>query len=184
MMEGRCKGAIFKGNIEYVTKKFGKNGLNDLMGDMKAKGHIIDLVNLKDGLWYSLDTRMQFLNSTKELFMLNDEDLILLGRSGFKRSTIAQFYLKIAGTPKKIFEMGPNIWKHNYDIGTLESEYNGPKGSIFRIMDFTAPSIFFRYLIGYYTAALEQTGATNVIVEYDEVEKDGKETQEYLIKWD
>ncbi len=183
-MDGNCKGAIYKGNIEYVTKKFGKLGLQKLMDDMKDHGHKLDLDSMKDGLWYHLDARMQFLRSTAKLFELNDDQLIELGRSGFKKSAIAQLYLKIAGTPKKIFEMGPGIWTHNYDVGLLKSEYNGPSGSIFRIVDFPAPLIFFQYLIGYYTAALEQTGATNVIIEYSEVEKDGESAHEYMITWE
>ena len=183
-MEGKCKGAIFRGNIEFVTRKFGNNGLRDLMEDMDKHGYRLDLENLKDGMWYPLDARMQFLRSSKELFMLNDEELILLGRSGFKQSTIAQFYLKIAGTPKKIIEMGPKIWTHNYDVGALNSEYNGGTGSYLWVMDFDAPPIFFRYLIGYYTAAFEEAGASNVSVEHSEIEKDGKLCHEYLVKWD
>ena len=184
MMEGKCKGAIFKGNIEYVTRKFGKLGLVRLMNDMKANGHKLELDNVKDGFWYSLDTRMQFLESTVKIFELKEEQLIELGRSGFKKSTIAQLYLKIAGTPKKIFEMGPGIWTHNYDVGILESEYNGNTGSYFWVSDFDAPPIFFRYLIGYYLAAFEKVGASNVSVEYSETEKDEKPCHEYLVKWD
>lgn len=183
-MEGKCKGAIYKGNIEYVTKKYGKQGLQKLMDDMKKHGYRLDLESMKDGLWYTLDARMQFLRSTAELFELDDEQLIELGRSGFKKSAIAQLYLKIAGSPKKMFEMGPGIWKHNYDVGTLGSEYNGDTGSYFRVVDFDAPPIFFRYLIGYYLAAFEQVGVSNVSVEYNEVEKDGKPCHEYHIQWD
>ena len=183
-MEGKCKGAIFRGNIEYVTRKFGKLGLQRLMNDMVAQGHKLDLSNIKDGFWYPLDARMQFLRSTVKIFELKDDQMIELGRSGFKKSSIAQFYLKIAGTPKKIFEMGPNIWTHNYDVGVLESEYNGNTGSYFRVLDFDAPPIFFRYMIGYYLAAFEKVGADNVIIEYGEIKKDGKPCHEYLVKWD
>ncbi len=182
-MEGNCKGAIYRGNIDYVTRKFGKLGIQQLMDDMKKHGHKLDLDNLKDGLWYPLDARMQFLRSSVELFEIDDEQLIELGKSGFKTSTIAQFYLKLAGTPKKIFEMGPNIWKHNYDVGVLESEYGGSKGSYFRVLDFDAAPIFFQYLIGYYTAAFEQVGVKDIIVTHEAIEKDGKPCQEYLIKW-
>ena len=110
-MEGNCKGAIFRGNIEYVLKKHGKLGLQQVMEEMKAKGHRLDLDDLKDGLWYPLGARMCFLEATSKIFGLDDEQLIILGRSGFKQSTVAQFYLKLAGSPKKIFGIGPKVWK-------------------------------------------------------------------------
>ena len=183
-MEGNCKGAIFQGNIEYVLKKHGKQGLQQVMDEMKAKGHRLDLDNMKDGLWYPLDARMQFLKATAKIFKLNDEELIILGRSGFKKSSVAQLYLKIAGTPKKIFDIGPKVWKHNYDIGYLDTEYIEKSGSYFRVFDFDADPIFFVYLVGYYTEAFEAANGRNVTISYNPAEKNGKNCIEYLIQWE
>ena len=183
-MEGNCKGAIFRGNIEYVLKKHGKLGLQQVMDEMKANGHRLDLDNMKDGHWYPLDARMRFLKATAKLFELDDEQLIILGRSGFKQSSVAQFYLKLAGSPKKIFSIGSNVWKHNYDVGYLEEEYNGTSGSYFRVFDFDAEPIFFAYLVGYYTEAFETVGAINVTITYQEGEKNSKKCMEYLVKWE
>ena len=183
-MEGNCKGAIFRGNIEYVLKKHGKLGLQQVMDEMKEKGHRLDLDNMKDGHWYPLDARLQFLKSTAKLFELDDEQLKVLGRSGFKQSSVAQFYLKMAGSPKKIFGIGPKVWKHNYDVGYLEEEYNGPSGSFFRVFDFDAEPIFFIYLIGYYSEAFETVGAKNLVITHQQVEINGKKCMEYLVKWE
>ena len=183
-MEGNCKGAIFQGNIEYVLKKHGKQGLQQVMGEMKAKGHRLDLDNMKDGLWYPLDARMGFLKATAKLFNLNDEQLMILGRSGFTQSSVAQFYLKLAGSPKKIFSIGPKVWKHNYDVGYMEEEYNGLSGSYFRVFDFDAEPIFFVYLVGYYTQAFETVGAKNVSITQQKAEKNGKACVEFLIQWE
>ena len=183
-MEGNCKGAIFRGNIGYVLKKHGKLGLDTVMDEMKANGHRQDLDTMKDGLWYPLDARMCFLEATSKIFELDDEQLILLGHSGFKQSTIAQFYLKLAGSPKKIFGIGPKVWGHNYDVGYLEEEYNGPSGSYFRVFDFDAPNIFFIYLIGYYTEAFETVGARNVVITHKSAEINGKKCMEFLVQWD
>ena len=183
-MEGNCKGAIFRGNIEYVLKKHGRLGLQQIMEDMVVHGHRLDLENMKDGHWFPLETRMQFLKSTAKIFELDDEQLMLLGRSGFNKSTIAQFYLRLAGSPKMIFDIGVKVWSHNYDIGYLESEYNGPDGSYFRIFDFDAENIFFIYLIGYYHAAFEKVNVKNIDITYNPCERDGKKCHEYLIKWE
>ena len=101
-MEGNCKGALFRGNIQYVTKKFGKLGLEKLMEDMKEKGYRLDLNHIVDGNWYPMDARLQFLKSTVEIFDLDEAQILELGRSGFKQSAIIQIYLKVAGSPKKI----------------------------------------------------------------------------------
>ena len=183
-MEGRCKGAIFRGNIEYVIKKHGKLGLQQIKDDMKSKSFHLDLENMKDGHWYPLDSRMRFLKSTAKAFDLDDEKLIELGRSGFNKSTIAQFYLKLAGSPKMIFDISSKVWSHNYDTGRLEPEFNGPQGSYFRIFDFDAEQIFFIYLIGYYMAAFEKVNARNVDIQYKKVQRDGQDCHEYLIKWE
>ena len=109
---------------------------------------------------------------------------MVLGRSGFKQSTIAQFYLKLAGSPKKIFNIGPKVWGHNYDVGYLEEEYIGPSGSYFRVFDFNAETIFFAYLVGYYTEAFETVGARNLDISHGPAEFDDKKCHEFLIKWE
>ncbi|MCK5397967.1 MAG: hypothetical protein KAJ33_06950 [Thermoplasmata archaeon] len=183
-MEGNCKGAIFRGNIEYVLKKHGKLGLQQVMEDMLKNNYHLDLENMKDGHWFPLDARMQFLKSTTKIFDLDNEQLLLLGRSGFNKSAIAQFYLTLAGSPKMIFDIGAKVWKHNYDIGSLEAEYNGPEGSYFRVFDFDADPIFFVYLVGYYTSAFEKVGAKNLVITHEPAEFNGKKCHEFLIKWD
>ena len=182
-MKGNCKGAIFQGNIEYVLKKHGKFGLQKVMDEMKANGHRLDLDNLKGGHWYPLDARMLFLEVTSKLFELDNNELTILGRSGFKQSSVAQFDIMLANSPKKIFSIGPDVWKHNYDVGYLEVEYNGPSGSYFRVFDFDAPEIFFVYLIGYYAEALETVGGYKPLITHKKAEKDGKKCIEYLVKW-
>lgn len=182
-MEGNCKGAIFRGNIEYVTKKFGKLGLEKLMEDMKEKRHRLDLSNIIDGNWYPMDARLQFLKSTVELFGLDEAQILELGRSGFKQSAIIQIYLKVAGSPKKICKFGPKVWSHNYDTGRLEAEYGGPEGTYFRIYDFKGVPLLCTYLIGFYTMAYETVGAKDVIVDEPRCIHKGDEFHEFRIKW-
>jgi len=182
-MEGNCKGTIFRGNVEYVTRRFGKMGLVELMEHMKQNGHRLDLENLVDGQWYPLEVRMQFLRSTVELFSLKENEIFDLGKSGFKQSTIIQLYLKIAGTPKKICEYGPKIWSHNYDVGRLEAEYNGPEGTYFRIYEFEGDPLLCNYLRGFYMAAFEKVGCNDVGVVENKCICNGDDVHEFKMSW-
>ena len=125
----------------------------DFDGDDASQRYTQTLRNIdkiKDGSWYSLNTRLQFLRSAVEVFNMTDGDIQDLGRSGASLSTISSLYLKLIVNPKIIFDLGPKVWSQNYDDGRLEAEYNGPKGSYFRIHDFQGDPLLCKYLIGYW----------------------------------
>ncbi len=182
-MEGNCKGTIYRGNIDYVKRRFGEDGLKKLIQAMNAKGHRYDFANLKPGAWYPLDARLEFLRTTVEMWDLDDTEVRKLGRSGMKLSTIAQLYLKIAGSPKKIFEIAPKMWNQNYDTGRLEAELNGGSGSYFRIYDFEGDPLLCTYLMGYYEEVMANAKMPETVIVETKCVFKGDDLHEYKFTW-
>ena len=170
--EGEERAADIKYSVEYVKKKEGENGFNDLLKELKKYGFKLpDLRDLSSMNWVPRFLDSVFLVGIFRFFDWSERDVFEMGEGAVSSSPTFKIFLKwfssVENTVKKVAERWNKYFtKGSVDI--LELDKN-KKQCLFEIKDFEIHPIAVIYLRGVFTKILEfASGSKSVNLEYME----------------
>ena len=169
-IKGEIRGVALRGEIDFVLKEEGKEGLEKLKNAMKKLGHPIEYEKVKPMDFYPLSLHGTIQMVIKRLFNWGDEKFQEMGKFEAKVSLIARLYLGYFFSADKIAEELPKMWRKYFTVGNLKVvEYDEEKGySVCRIEDFDIHAIQCQVLLGYFSSISQMITGDKVV---------GKETK-------
>ncbi len=152
----KVRSVVLKTDTKYVLKKFGKQGVEKYLKELKCTPKLSSLK------WISFKCRVNSLKIIKSLFDLKDKDIEEMGREAVKNSFIIKLFLRYLKSIKTAMKIASKLWRLHYKIGSLnvmEVKKNSIKVCLRGI---NTDKIFFKYLKGYFTEYIRLTVGKDV----------------------
>ena len=92
-IKGEIRGVALRGEMDFVLKEEGKDGLEKLKGAMKELGHPIERKKIKPMDFYPLNLHGTIQMVIKRLFNWDDEKFQEMGKFEAKVSLITRLYM-------------------------------------------------------------------------------------------
>jgi len=187
---GKIKGASFKGEMEYILEKKGREGLKILEKETEKLGYLIEHEKIKETEWYPVGLRIVSFAAMINVFDWGEKELAEIAESSPKVSFIIRFFMKHFISPPKIFRVAvPKMWERHFNIGSLETaDFQMTKKdgyAVIRLKNFKLHPVycffFGHYLIG--TFKLTDQRFKEIAFEETKCMFKGDDYHEYLIKW-
>lgn len=161
MADIKIKGAAFKEDYDYITKKKGPDGLHQLNRRLKERGAKHDLLEIKDLMVYPLDYRVEFLRSAKEEFKWDDREIFAMARSAPRVNSALRMFVRYAVSLDMALGSTSKYWSNYFSAGSLATlDHDKQKGKIsLALYDLPADPILYTQLSGYFVGVMDLTGA-------------------------
>ncbi|GEM_PF-268229 len=183
MQQKQCRGGIFFSRISYVKEKYGMNGLQKLLSEMKKMGYNgpLDEKEIKIMKAYPMDYNIIFLKAYKNVF--GEKSFKNMSREAAKRKGIVGTFLKWAGSPEMIIGRAGDYWSKFYLFGKLEGEMVGEKKAVVKGYDVSPDPIFCEHLTEYYKGVFENINIKDLNVEHVKCIHEGDDHCEWVLTW-
>jgi len=187
---GKIKGTSFKGDLEYILEKKGKNGLAMVEEETKRIGYPIDYEKIKETEWYPVGLRMVSLQTILTVFNWDKKELAEIAESAPKVSFIVRFFMRYFVSPEKIFKIAASrMWERYYNVGSLETiDFKKTKKdgqAILRLKNFKLRPLYCFFLGHFFIGVFKLSEPRFKEVTFEETKCmfKGDDYHEYLIKW-
>ncbi len=144
-----CKGLVMAGNVEYVRKLRGEEGLAEIQRYMMRKGHDVDVFNIERDRWYPIEARIDLLRATVDLFQWDAAKIERMATESVKGEIKMGFLLKYMASVEVILKSAAKIWSQHYTVGHMELVDFDRKKAVLRLRDFDYDPLMCTYLKGY-----------------------------------
>jgi len=186
LMRDSIKGASIVPTLKFLKEKFGKEGLDKVMGPLSEASRT-ELQHLSTSQWYSLECFVELLKAIQTQLGKGLDDMDILRETGRYASTeglmwMNWLYLKVQD-PFSLAEKYSLLWSSFYNSGTfdlLEMDREGKKVR-FRLSGFKVKDRqFYERLSGWIEGAIATAGGKSPKVTYDLKLEGGKAVCELL----
>jgi len=143
-IRGGARGIHFKIDKEYVLKKKGKQGLQQLEKYLAEHSCPIDYASISGLNFYPAGLRAISLLAIKGAFGWGDEEIKNLCSYAVGASLIVKIYMKFFYSIPKMLEKAPDIWHDYFNYGKLSvGEYDLDQKYInLKLEDFALDSVY------------------------------------------
>ena len=161
MSDIKIKGAAFKEDFEYITKKHGQEGLQRVNRRLLSNGAKYDLFEIKDLMVYPLDYRVDFLKAVKEELKWDDRELFAMARSAPRVNSALKMFVRYVVSLDTALGSTSKYWSNYFSAGSLATlDHDKEKGRIsLALYDLPADPILYTELSGYFVGVMDLTGA-------------------------
>ncbi len=187
-LEGRCRGAVFQTDGQYIINQKGRAGMEKIKELGKKIGQPIPYgKEVQATRWYPLGWRVISLLMAQEVFGWGERDLFDMGCEAPKKSFIIKTILRYFISIEKTFAESSKYWEKHYSVGFLTAPEisEEEKTLVLRLEEFNVHPILCPYFRGYFK------GLANLVIRTDKITI--KETKcpfkeggyhEFVIKWE
>lgn len=184
-VKGEIRGVAIKGEMEFILKEEGKEGLKKLEDQMAELGYPIKYKEIKPMTFYPLNLYGAIQLVVKSLFNFDNKKFQEMGAFEAKISLIARLFMKFFFSSEKMIREAPKMWKRYLTIGDLKViETNEEKKYlILRIENFRFHLIHCQILKGFISTIIQMIVNSKVSCEETKCVYEGDEYHEFLLKW-
>lgn len=185
-IKGEVRGVAIKGELEFIIREEGKEGLKKLEDAMGKAGFPIKHGEIKPMSFYPLGLYGTTQLIIKRLFGWDDKKFQEMGRFEAKVSLITRLFARHFFSVERMIEETPKMWKKYFTVGELKVvEYNEEKGySISRLENFRVHPIQCQVLIGYFSSIVQMTTGNRIIGKETKCVFRGDDYHEFLLETD
>jgi len=187
---GRVKGTSFKGEMEYILEKKGKEGIKVVEKEIKRLGYPIEYKKIKETEWYPLGLKMASLYAILTTFNWGEKELGEIAETAPKVSFVVRLFMRYFVTPEKIFRMAASrMWERYFNTGSLEAtDFKRTKKdgyAILRIKNFKLHPLYCFFLGHFFIGVFKLAEPKFKEISFKETKCmfRGDNYHEYLIKW-
>lgn len=119
-VKGEIRGVAIKGEMEFILKEEGKEGLKKLEDQMAELGYPIKYKEIKPMTFYPLNLYGAIQLVVKSLFNFDNKKFQEMGAFEAKISLIARLFMKFFFSSEKMIREAPKMWKRYLTIGDLK----------------------------------------------------------------
>jgi predicted hydrocarbon binding protein len=184
-IKGEARGVSFKGELEYILKEKGKEGLEKVEEAMAEAGAPIKYKEISDMRFYPIGMEVVTMLAIKKVFNFDEEDFRKMGEFESKLSLIVRVFMKHLFSIEAAAKEAPRVWRKNYTIGSLKvSELNKEQKYVtLRVEDFFIHPIICQILEGYFGSIGKMIVNAQVTCEEVKCMHRGDKYHEFLLKW-
>lgn len=189
----KIKGSAFKGELEYILAKKGKEGLKAVEEKTKELGYPIKYKEIEETQWYPIGLKMVSFYAFLTTFNWGEKELIEIAESSVKVSYIVRLFMRYFGSIEKIFKIAaPKLWERYFSVGSLETSYfhnverrGGSGQGILQLKNFKLHPFYCFYLGRFFigVAKLTDPRLKEIDIEETKCMLRGDNYHEYLLKW-
>jgi hypothetical protein len=144
-----CKGLAIAGNIEYIGKLKGQEGLEKIQRYLNEKGYDIDVFHIEKDKWYPIEERIELLRALVELFGWDEEKIERMATESVESEIKIGFLLKYMASMEVILKSAAKIWGQHYTVGKMRLVSFDGNRAVLRLTDFDYDPLMCVYLKGY-----------------------------------
>lgn len=158
--EIQVKGAAFKEDFEYITKKQGQDGLKLLEKRLRKMGHPYPLTRVEDMQVYPIEYRVDFLKALKDEFGWSDKQVFNMARKAPRVNSAMKFFVRYLVSLEMAFRSAGKYWDNYFTAGRLEPlDFDKQKKHVKLVLhDFPVDDILYNQLSGYFCGVMDLTG--------------------------
>ena len=183
--EGQGRGVALKGQMEFILKEKGKEGLKEVEEEMAKVGCPVKYREIRAMEFYPVGWEAVNLLAMKKLFNFSEDDFKRMAEFESKTSLIMRVFLKYLFSIDKMVKEVPEIWKRNYNKGELKVMYFNEKEKqvIIRLEDFSLHPIHCFCLKSYIASIMKMMLKTEVSSKQVKCTFLGDKYHEFVFKW-
>lgn len=187
---GKIKGASFRGDLEYILGKKGKEGLKAVEKETERLGHLIEYEKIKETDWYPVGLRVVSFAAIMNVFNWGKKELAEIAETAPKVSFVVRLFMKYFISPEQVFRKAASrMWNRYYNVGFLEAtDFKRTKKdgyAILRIKDFKLHPLYCFFLGHFFIGVFKLSEPRFKEIAFEETKCmfKGDDYHEYLIKW-
>jgi hypothetical protein len=184
-VEGKIRGLGMRGEMEFILKEEGREGLEKFEETMEQLGFPMRYKEIKTMNFYPLSSYVIASLVMKNLFNYDNKKFQEKGEFLTKVSLIVRLFLKSFVSLKKIIKEVSKMWRKYYTTGELkvvkldeEKRYG-----IIRIENFYLHPFHRETLKGYFRGIVKMVVGSEATCEEREGFKGNDKSHEFLLKW-
>lgn len=184
-LEGQMRGTVLKGELAFILKKEGKEGLRRLEERAREFGWLIDYQGLKTmefyPIWYEPVTYLLM----QDVFGFKDEDFVQLGIFESKLPLFVRMFMVPFYSFGSVIKEAPKIWRKYYTVGDLEITELSKKDreAVMTLKNFKLHPLYCRALEGFLAGLLKLLVAKKIVSRETKCPFQGDDYHEFLFKW-
>ena len=185
-VKGEVRGLILKQDLEYVLKKMGQNGLQQVEERLKLWGHPIKYKEIKNTDFYPAGLRALTLLASKDVFGWEDQEIKNLCAYHLKAPLAMRLFMKYFASLDRVLEKSSVMWQDYWTIGNLKVLKFDKKEKyiILELKEFDLHPIFCCCLGGYLREiSAFVTRSSDATCEEIKCVFKGDDSHRFLIKW-
>lgn len=183
-IKGEVRGMAMKGDLEFILKERGEEGLKKLEDTIANLGYSVKYEKLKTLSFYPIGLKGITLLTIKKLFNFSDEKFQEMGAFGSKINLVIRIFMKYLFSPKIFASQSQRMWRYYYTIGNCKAELNEKEKYVFlRVYNFPYFPDQCQVLRGYFGSIFKMVVKNKVNCEETKCVFRGDEYHEFLLKW-
>ena len=185
-VEGEGRGVALKGQLEFVLKEKGEEGLKEIEEEMARVDCPIKYREIRAMEFYPVGWEAVNLLAMKKLFNFQEEDFKRMAEFESKTSLVMRVFLKYLFSIDKMVKEVPQIWKKNYTKGNLRliDFKEEEKRVILRLEDFSLHPIHCFCLKSYIASIMKMMLKKDVSSKEIKCTFWGDEYHEFIFRWE
>ncbi|MBD3208442.1 MAG: hypothetical protein GF370_03235 [Candidatus Nealsonbacteria bacterium] len=187
LAEGKTRGVVMKPDIQFIIRKRGREGVEQVENEMEKLGVPLDLDNIRISKYYPIGIRTIFLLTAKRILGFSDQDMREMGTEVPKFSSIMRFFMKSFLMDENVFfQKAPSYWEKFVSVGEVTVPYfdAGRNVATVRLDDFNIDPVFCPYVEGVFSSFVKIiTGANKVHSKETECSFKGGDYHEFELSW-
>jgi hypothetical protein len=184
--EGKCRGAVFKTDAEYVRNEKGEQGIKKIEKRLKELGYPIRYNKIRPSEWHPIGLRVLSLLVIKEVFQWSDKKIQDMGFKAPKVSYVIKIIASLFKTTIKAIKRFPKTWSDYHTTGNIVLKELDKKKcyAIAQLRNFKVHPLFLTYLKGFFLGAIKFTlPDKKVILKLTKSVHKGDDYDEFKLYW-
>ncbi len=184
-IEGEVRGTAIKGEMDFILKEKGKEGLKKLADIITKLGYPLKYREIKPMGFYPLGLYGSMQLVIKRIFNFDNKKIQEMGAFESKISLIMRLFMKYFVSLERMVKEVPRIWRTYFSVGNLKVvEFNKKeKYIITRLENFRLHPIQCQVLLGYFPSVMQMIIGNEVSCEETKCVFRGDDYHEFLMKW-
>ncbi|MCX8174312.1 MAG: hypothetical protein N3F63_06890 [Thermoplasmata archaeon] len=183
--DGWCRAGMIHGNIEYIKKRKGLEGIATLDKILKEEGiSLTQIRNLHSHDHVPLATLAKFFDASLILFDGDLEKIRDMGRESIKVSFLGRTILPYIFSVNYILTRAPEVWKDHYPVGELVVLENEVKRTRIVVKNFQVNKLWCIYTLGYFIGIGELCKLKNIVGTEPKCVHEGNDSCEFELSWE
>ncbi|HBH45774.1 MAG: hypothetical protein A2445_01345 [Candidatus Jacksonbacteria bacterium RIFOXYC2_FULL_44_29] len=181
-LEGDVRGVAFQGVADYILKKKGADGLEQIEAKMRAWGVAnFRYQEIKHMAWYPIGWGALFTLASMEVFGWEMREIREMGQNAPKVSLIVKIVFKLFHDIDKLAQQIPGFWRKHYTVGSVEvvSIDHEKKEMLIKYLDCHFHPALCRYVEGYTETVIQFTRPAGSLAKVREIQCSFKAKVDY-----